>query len=295
MILKQWFYTNMFMRNMLADLLGRSESSKDQVTFITYFRYKVGRYQPDHYLYFPKEPYNRQYRNEIFNKLKEYTDSDIPKFLDFHYSAFPDKYAFLRFLRYEEAGRLNRRPKENFRLKLQTVQEWIAEKQYELKVVQEETLKQEIEKEVREVLPAEKPVSQESIENIAESLSEILNARVDQIMSNTEEKMKTLTDSYVTGNIELNNQNHLDGVIKLFKILKDLQAPKTPGKVPEQLFSKFSDTDIAAILRLHFDPLKSKQHSSIQRLDIKKADERIPGKSPKVEQLEKALQVFFYS
>ncbi len=293
MILKQWFYSNMVLRNMLADLFGRSGSPKGRRVFIPYFQYKLGRYQPDHYLYFPKEPYDRQYRNEIFNKLKEYTDLDIPEFLDFHYSAFPDNNAFLRFLWYGVVGRLNRKPNENYRLKLQTVQDWLDEKQHELKAAQEAALRQEIEKDVREVLPAVTPVSQESIESIALTLSEKLTGHIDQIMANTEEKMQTLTESYIIGKIELNNQNHEDKLMKFFKILQTVQAPPQIARA-EQLFKSFSDTDTAAILWLHFGTFKNKKIETIPK-NIRKADALIPDKNPKVKQLADAMRDFFYS
>jgi hypothetical protein len=106
---------------------------------------------------------------------------------------------------------------------------------------------------------------------------------MEQIIIDTEERMQSLTDSFVTGNIELNNQNHLDKVVKLFKLLKDVQAPKEFAKA-EQLFKRFSDTDIAAILRLHFKDFKNKQPNTIQ-VNIKKADENIPDKNPKVKKL----------
>ena len=72
MISKQRLFSNMFLRNMLADFGNRSAYSKTTGTFIPYFQYKIGAYQPDYYLYFPKEPYIRRYHNEIFNKLYEY-------------------------------------------------------------------------------------------------------------------------------------------------------------------------------------------------------------------------------
>jgi hypothetical protein len=76
-------------------------------------------------------------------------------------------------------------------------------------------------------------------------------------------------------------------------LLKDVRAPKELART-EQLFKKFSDTDIAAILRLHFKGF-NKQLNSIQKTDIKKADESISGKNPKLKKLEEALSDYFYS
>ena len=105
--------------------------------------------------------------------------------------------------------------------------------------------------------------------------------------------MQTLTDSYVIGKIELNNQTHEDKLIKLFKLLQSVKAPPQIAKA-EQLFSKYSDTDIAAILWLHFEAFKDKKIETIPR-NIRKADALIPDKNPKVKRLADALQDFFYS
>jgi hypothetical protein len=177
--------------------------------------------------------------------------------------------------------------------KLKSAQEWVLEKLQELKSVQLSAVQLEIKQGVQDMLPAARQANPEEIENIAQDLSQKLSDRIDKILAGTEQRMLSITDSFVTGNIELNNQNHLFKVLKLFKLLKDVQAPveKVRG---EQLFRRFSDTDIAAILRLHFADFKSKQPNTVQ-VNIKKADESIPDKSPKVKKLEEALQDYFYS
>lgn len=142
---------------------------------------------------------------------------------------------------------------------------------------------------MREVLPEGTEVNSQDIEKIVQALA----SRFEQMVANTEERLLSLTDSFVTGSIELNNQNHQDRLIKLFKLLKDVRAPKELART-EQLFKKFSDTDIAAILRLHFKGF-NKQLNSIQKTDIKKADESISGKNPKLKKLEEALSDYFYS
>jgi hypothetical protein len=103
---KQKLFSNMFFRNMLADFGERSAYSKTPGQFIPFFQYKIAPYQADSYLYFPTEPFSARYKNEIFNKLNEYTGYDIIKFLEFHYAAYPDKQDFIRFLHYEISERL---------------------------------------------------------------------------------------------------------------------------------------------------------------------------------------------
>src|SRR5215204_4345022 len=131
MILKQRLFTNMFLRNMLADFGKRSANSTNGKP-TPYFQYRIGNYQPDYYLYFPKEPSRIQYKNEIFNKLQEYNGYDLINYLDFHFMLFGDKSDFLRFLQYEISDRLKRKSRETFRQKLQCALEWVAEKQQEL-------------------------------------------------------------------------------------------------------------------------------------------------------------------
>src|SRR5690349_1871645 len=104
---KRRLNSNMFLRNMMADLFGRSAYSNKPGSFIPFFRYKIGHNQPeDYHLYFPSEPYAIQYYNEIFNKLFTFKPFDIVAYLEFHYAAYSNKYDFLRFLRYEIADRL---------------------------------------------------------------------------------------------------------------------------------------------------------------------------------------------
>jgi len=123
---------------MLASFGNRSAYSKDPGSFVAYFQYKIGPYQSDQYLYFPKEPYALRYKNEIFNKLHEYTGYDIIRYLEFHYDAYPDTGDFLRFLRYEIAERLRVQPKDRALL---SGQAWVIEKLEELKKSQQEQIR----------------------------------------------------------------------------------------------------------------------------------------------------------
>ncbi len=283
----------MFLRNMMADLFGRSAYSKTPGAFNPYFQYKIGAYQPDHYLYFPKEPYALRYQNEIFNKLYEYKGYDIRIYLDFHYSAYKDKHDFLRFLQYEIFDRLKLRSKNVHQQKLQSAHKWVSEKQQELQSLQETALKQEIEEGVREIIGVGKAaISQKDFENATQVLSKKLSDHIEQIMTSTEERLETLTGSFVTGNIELNNHNHLEKLLQLFILLQTVQAPPQIAR-GEQLFKRFSSTDLASILHLHFAAFKNKKINTLQ-VKIREATERLNPNNPKVQKLTEALQDFFY-
>ena len=56
MTLKQRLFSNLFLRNMLADFGSRSSQSVPGYKFIAYFEYKISPYQPDQFLYFSKQP-----------------------------------------------------------------------------------------------------------------------------------------------------------------------------------------------------------------------------------------------
>lgn len=293
MDLKKWLFSNMFFRNMLADFGERSAYSKAPGGFIPYFQYKIGSYQPDYYLYFPKEPYTIRYQNEIFNKLREYKGYDIITYLDFHYSAYKDKHSFLRFLRYEIADRLKLRSGEVFRLKLKSALEWVNETEQELQILQETQIKQEIEQGVREIISYEQSTNNRAdVEDSVQDLSRKLSEYLDKIMTDTEERMEAITGMLASGRIELNNHNHLEKIIQLFILLQTVQAPSHIAKA-EQLFKKFSATDIAAILQLHFSPFKSLKVNTLQR-KITEAGDQLKLNNPQVQQLNKALQNFFY-
>lgn len=118
MISVKKIFSNMFLRNMLRDFGFDTSWPKKSGHFTPYFQYKIGQYQEDYYLYFPEEPYERQYKNEIFNKLPAYDKYKIFEYLEFHYQSHNDNRAFLQFLDCEISERLERKPRNSTRFKL---------------------------------------------------------------------------------------------------------------------------------------------------------------------------------
>ena len=294
MNLKRWLFSNMFFRNMLADFGGRSAYSREPGGFVPYFKYRIGEYGKDYYLDFPKEPYTLRYHNEIFNKLYEYKGYDIINFLEFHYTAFENKHDFLRFLRYEITGRLKREHREVRRLKLQDAIQWVTEKSQELKNLQERQMKHQIEKGVRDIIiEGQMTVPQSAdLESSVQDLTRKLSQYVDQIMSDMEERVESITGVLSFGRIELNNQVHLEKLIQLLVLLQTVQAPTRIAR-GEQLFKKFSSTDIASILQLHFSAFKNLKVNTLQ-VKIREASENLKPNHPDIKRLEEALQAFFY-
>ncbi len=152
MTLKQRLFSNLFLRNILADFGSRSSQSVPGYKFIPYFEYKISPYQPDQFLYFSKQPLSVQYKNEIFNKLREYDGYDIAQYLQFHYEKYQYQCEFLRFLSYEVSQRIKLKLATTHKLKLATVSEWITERQKEYQALQQQQLKIDIEQDVRSVL-----------------------------------------------------------------------------------------------------------------------------------------------
>lgn len=124
MELRNWLFSNMFLRNMLADLGFRwDRRHKD---FTPFFQYKIGRQQPDNYLYFKKAPDNIQYTDAIINHLLKCNSVyEMESFLDFHYRAYGDKKEFLRFLYWTAKLELPALSHTESRLRLLTVLDWV--------------------------------------------------------------------------------------------------------------------------------------------------------------------------
>ncbi len=240
----------------LITAFGFRPYDKSPAAFIPYFQYKIGPYVPDFYLYFPKPPAWNRYRWELFEKLDVYHGSDIARYLDFHFSAYPDKPAFLRFLRFEAEGQVKRMGKRRntYRAKLELVLSWVAE--------QEGLLRQAI----GEPVVGDAPLS-----------------------PGVESAVYDLVESY-SGNIVVNGKHHLERFIQLLILVKDLH---TPGKPDNPLFTQFSTVDLAAILR-QIKELKKLQVNTLQKKISEANFELRRGDPRKEQQLLAALTEFFY-
>lgn len=284
--------SNMVLRNMAADIFGRSAYSRTPGNFVPYFQYKIGDYRPDHYLYFPKEPYRERYYNEFFNKLCEYKGYDIIHFLEFHFSAYPDQHDFLRFLHYELSDRMQMKITETKLKKLQSAFEWVQEKQQEWKESQKGIIKQEIEQGVREIFTDQPAPNPAEVEQFMQKISAQLGDYIDKLMAETEERMSSITERLPAGRIELNNRNHEEKIIQLLILWQQVQAPPELARA-EQLFKKFTAMDIATILHLHFEAFRDNKIPTLQK-KIGEQNERLKMNHPPVKKLVEALQTFFY-
>lgn len=290
MSLRNKLFKFIFFRSMFTYFGNRNPFSAKTKEFTPYFRYRIGPYQPDYSLYFARQPILQVYKNEIFNKMREYEGYDLIRYLETHYAAYEDKPDFIRFLRYEVAERLKYSIPRTSRLKLQATSDWLIEKQTEQQALQKKMLKAQVQDDVRSTIE-DQVASGFDVDEVVRSLSEKMAARLDQVLSTTEERVGALTESLITGNIELNNQHNLTRLIHLYLLIQSIEIVR--GSSAEKLFKRNTNMDLASILRLHYRAFKGKQINTVQA-QISKADEDLMINDPKVQKLTKALADFFY-
>src|SRR5258708_38968503 len=77
MIPLEKIFTRVFFRTMLADFGFRNPYRLKQWEFTPYFQYRIGPYVAGPTLCFRRKPYLELYKNEIFNKMTEYSGYDV--------------------------------------------------------------------------------------------------------------------------------------------------------------------------------------------------------------------------
>jgi len=223
---------------------------------VPYFQYKIGAYQKDHFLYFRREPSWLRYKVEAFDKMIAMRGYDIPRFLDFHYNAYSDKEDFLRFLRYELEGRMaymKKYPKDNVPA-YPVILKWLAEK---------------------EVLEAAKT-----------SVSSDING-LDAVIEQFQQSLAESTRSYA-GNIVIREARQLERLIQLLILVKNLRSPDKKG---DSLFTDFSTTDLAAILR-QVAELRDYKVNTLQK-KIAESNQAMHN-DPRIVALQEALTQYFF-
>lgn len=207
-----------------------------------------------------------------------YSGYDIIRYLEFYFGEFADKNEFLRFLSYEVSERLKLPIPAGYRRRLQSTQAWLTEKQDSREIVNGTAAAQNI----------NPPLD---FKGAVRNLSDKIATRIDEVMSSTEEKFGRLTDSFVTGNIELNNHNHLERLVQLHILIQSIKSPD--GASEDRLYKRNSSTDLASILHLHFRAFKGKKFNTVQ-VKIMECSDRLKINDPKVQKVVRALTDFFY-
>jgi len=174
---------------------------------------------------------------------------------------------------------------------LLSAQVWVSEKMEEFKKSQQEQIRQDVEQVVQGIVK-QPTASPQEVEHYVSVLVEKFTGYMERVTSETERGIKDLTGSLTTGNIELTNRNHEEKLMQVFIILQEVKAPPQVSKA-EQLFKRFTDSDLAAILHLHFGAFKDKKINTLQR-DIGSQTQRTKESISKVKKLNDALQEYFY-
>ncbi|WP_341838613.1 hypothetical protein WJU16_12370 [Chitinophaga pollutisoli] len=282
---RNWLSSNMLFRNILADFGSRSAYTGEPGGFIAYFQYKIGPYQQDYHLYFPKEPFAVRYNNEVFNKLFEYTGEDIYKYLDFHFDAFPEKNTFILYLDRQLTERLKKSSSKERRIKLESAADWVAEKK-QLFRADAELTREDISRDLQLVIDSKAAGKAEEAQQRLDNLTDKLEHKFDDAIA----RLESATNLLPTGSISLNNKNHEDKLVQLLYIIQHLNNPKNRT---EALFSGFSNINLAAILRHHFQDFSDKKPNTVEK-NAKASIAKLKNNDPKVQKLIQALEEFFY-
>ena len=291
MSLKGRLFSIMFFRNMLSDFGFRSSES-DTKEFPNYFKYILGEWKSgDYYLYFTEEPYLTRYKNEIFNKMREFSGSGIGSYLQFHYNLYDDKTAFLGFLKYEIFERLQMQMSAVQKIKIKTASEWVDNK-FQEKRPDPSAISSAIQRLSQELSPNQNSQDRwQASQALEKEIKQYLDKKV-AVLNDAEQKLHEVASAIPTGNIELNNQRHEDRFVHLLILLSTITSEAKPAS--EQLFKNFSQSDIASILKNHFTAFKDKKYNTVQKT-VTTANQHINWKDPKLKKLNEALADFFYS
>jgi hypothetical protein len=298
---------NMFLRNGALIFGDLKNYSDEPGHFTPYFQYEIGAYEDDFILHFPKQPNAILYYNSIFLKLWAYNPQDAIKYLQAHYTLYPDKQDFLSFLKRQLQHRINSFKKDSKSPKLSIARislEWVKEELTTLKDRQKiqaynQFIRQDLVVIVKNELQNNYASSTSAsphpnLDQLADRISIDLQAKLDSILENTETKIMSLADKYETGNIQLTNLSLKDKLITLFLCLKSLTAkPTRKNNAGDPLFIDMDLNDIAQILRLHFAPYKGRKIDSVERR-IYDVNTALKSDNPAFFELSKALQKFFF-
>jgi len=266
--------------------------------FIPYFQYRIGPYQPDHYLYFSKEPDGFRYRNEIFRKMKEYNGYELIRFVEFHYKAFEDKEVFVQFLRFEALDHQRFLRTLRYFFWVPTIRDksinenlllWTEEKSRQLEQMAQERLVAVDEENAAAVTgqQGEAAAGGAMAEKTPENGQPFVTG-IDVLTERLEKEFSAILRTF-QGKAELYNELHLTKFIQLLQLLQNLREP---GKKVVPLFKTFSNTDMAAMLR-QLAVFGDKKTNTIE-VRIGVVNKATGLNDPAIQKLTKALQDFFF-
>jgi hypothetical protein len=302
-------FRNYLMNKMLLRNVGLiygeiNNYPKEPGHFTPYFQYQIGPYADDFILYFPKLPNAVLYYNSIFLKLWAYNPQDAIKYIEAHFTLYSDKHDFLLFLKRQLQHRMAQFKKRSSKRSISAISlDWVTEKLAEWKDEQKiaaynQFIRQDltviVKNELQHALPVNDAIPQQSLDQIADQITQILEAKTTSILENMENKIMQLADKYEVGSIELTNQEKKEKLVALLLTLRSLTGkPNRRNKMGEPLFSRMDLNDIAQIFRLHFMPWKGQKIDSVEKR-IYAVNASYKSDDPDLQELSKALQKFFF-
>ena len=290
MPLKEWMFTNMTIRNMLADFGFRNDASRSK-NFTEYFVYRLGKYQKgDFWLYFPEKPFWEQYKNEAFNKLREIDISAIPTYFNFHLEQFTEKKKFLFFVKHEVKNRLEKLKRPNKRIKLETAQDWVLQEEKKFTAVKEELNRDLILQEIYILLTDKQKDAKPDFQKLINEIKDLILEKK-SVLENAEQRVSEAIFALPSAKIELNNPQLQDKVIEFLYHLSNIQ--NNDKKSTDRLFRTFSQVDITSVLKTHFVSFKPIKYSTVQK-NVGEVVQIINWKNPMLGKLNDALVDFFY-
>jgi len=303
-MLRNFIMNRMFFRN-VGLIFGEIDNySNERGHFTPYFQYEVGPYEDGFILYFPKLPNATLYYNSIFLKLWAYNPQDAIKYIEAHYTSYPDKKEFLLFLKRQLQHRIRgfKKGSNSNSMSIAAISlDWVEEELADLKDKQKvQAYNQFIRQDLTVIVKNELQNSMTSsgnpvsVDQLTNEICDDLQGKLDSLLDNTETRLMDLADKYETGDIQLANLNLKDKLITLFLCLRNLSGkPARKNRVGETLFTKMDLNDIAQILRLHFASYKGLKIDSIERR-IYEVNNNLKPDDSAYQDLNKALQKFFF-
>lgn len=99
---------------------------------------------------------------------------------------------------------------------------WVIEKKEVIQQLRTQQIREDIKQGVHEIVTSE-PAGSLETDVLVQSLTDKLGDHIEKIMIEAEEGIRGLTESFVTGNIQLNNQIHKEKMVQLFILLQGIQ------------------------------------------------------------------------
>lgn len=216
--------------------------------------------------------------------MREYEGIDIYAYLNLHYAGFPDKSGFLEFLMTESEIRSKGSLSGSWKTMFDTVAEWCNKELIKLENEFRVDIQNDLKSEIRELLSEQKG---KGIELSPESVSEMISKRLDGLLFDAEDKVRSVLQLLPTGNVKLNDNGYEVRLLQLLLVIQNIQVRKN---VP--LFDKFTNSDLVSILQLHFEMYAGKKFNTVEKR-LREFKDAMNFSSVRLKEVDEALHKYF--